>query len=114
MFILACLWTAVVTFSAVGSVMRVRYRLNHRAYVVVEGIVSDFVPGGGHDEELWHVRSGDEDHRYHYKASVVTAGYRQTQSQGGAIRNGVRVRVADIDGLIAQLEVATNDLPASP
>jgi hypothetical protein len=94
----------------------VRFRLNHGDYVVVEGVVRDFVPADwiGHRHELWRVRSGDQDYWYSYSESVITAGFRQTQQQGGPIHNGVRVRIADMDGLIARLEVATTDLPATP
>ena len=110
--IFACLWMVVVTLSTVGDTLRVRYRLNHGDYVVVEGVVSDFVPGdwGGHHSEQWRVRSGEEDHRYSYSRPVITPGFRQTQEEGGPIHDGVRVRIADEDGLIARLEVATSDL----
>jgi len=108
--ILAWLWTVVVTLSIVGETLRVRYRLNHGDYVLVEGVVSDFVSAdwGGHRAEQWCVRSGDEDHCYKYSRPVITAGFRQTQEEGGPIHSGVRVRIADEDGLIARLEVASD------
>lgn len=111
--IFACFWTATVTLSVVGDTLRMRYRLNHGDYVVVEGVVSDFVPGDwtGHRQELWRVRSGDQDYWYTYSKPIITSGFRQTQEEGGPIHNGVHVRIADEDGLIARLEVATSDLP---
>lgn len=111
--IFACLWTTIAAISVVGKTLRVRYRLNHGDYVVVEGVVTSFLPGdpGGHRDELWGVRSGGEDHWYHYSSSVITPGFRVTQRAGGPIHDGVRVRIADADGLIARLEVATSDLP---
>ena len=116
LLIFACSFTALATLFTVGSTLRVRGRLNHSDYVVVEGVVSDFVPADwiGHRHELWRVRSGDQDYWYSYSESVITAGFGQTQQQGGPIHNGVRVRIADVDGLIARLEVATSDLPKRP
>jgi len=112
LFIFACTAAVVTTLVTVGSTLRVRYRLDHGDYTVVEGVVSDFVPGDwiGHRHELWRVRSGDKDYWYTYSKSIITSGFRQTQEEGGPIRNGVRVRIADMDGLIARLEVATADL----
>jgi len=114
--IVACLWTATATLVIVGKALRVRYRLNHGDYVVVEGVVSDFVPGdaGGHRYELWRVRTSAEDHWYRYKRPFVTPGFRQTEPEGGPIHDGVRVRIADEDGLIARLEVATSDSVITP
>ena len=115
--ILACFTlTVALFFFAVGSTRGARYRLNHGDYVVVEGVVSDFVPGDwiGHRHELWRVRSRDQDHWYSYSESAKTEGFGQTQQQGGPIHNGVHVRIADVDGLIARLEVATSDLPKTP
>jgi hypothetical protein len=117
LFIFACTVAIVTTLGTVGSTWRVRYRLNHGDYnhgdyTLVEGVVSDFVPGDwiGHRHELWRVRSGDKDYWYTYSRAIITSGTRQTQEEGGPIRNGVRVRIADMDGLIARLEVATADL----
>lgn len=116
LLIFACTITVIGTLATVGSTLRVRYRLNHGDYTVVEGVVSDFVPGDwtGHRHELWRVRSGDQDYWFTYSRSIITPGFRQTQEEGGPIHNGVRVRIADMDGLIARLEVATSDLPATP
>jgi hypothetical protein len=73
--ILACVIVALDALFSVGKTLRVRYRLNRGDCVLVEGVVSDFVPGGpaGHGDELWRARSGDQDHWYHYSASVSRA-----------------------------------------
>ena len=112
LLIFACTVAAGDILATVGSNLRVRYRLNHDDYTVVEGVVSDFVPGDwiGHRHELWRVRSGDKDYWYTYSKSIITSGFRQTQEEGGPIHNGVHVRIADMDGLIARLEVARGDL----
>ena len=113
LLIFACAFTIVATLGTVGTTLRVRYRLNHGDYTVVEGVVSDFVPGDwtGHRHELWRVRSEHRDYWYTYSKSIITSGFRQTQEEGGPIHNGVRVRIADMDGLIARLEVARGPLP---
>lgn len=115
LLVFACFWTATATLLIVGDTLRTRYRLNHGDYTVVEGVVSNFVPGDwiGHRHELWRVRSADQDHWYTYSRSTITSGFRQTQEEGGPIHNGVHVRIADEDGLIARLEVATSDLPGT-
>jgi len=37
---------------------------------------------------------------------MVTAGFNNTLSHGGPIHEGLRVRIADVDGAIARLEIA--------
>jgi hypothetical protein len=60
------------------------------------------MPVTGHAMESFEVAG----HCYSYSDYVVVAGFNNTQSHGGPIRNGLRVRIADIDGQIARLEVA--------
>ncbi len=77
-------------------------------YEIVEGEVVDFVPmpyDGGARESF--VVGG---HRYDYSDWEATAGFNNTQSHGGPIRQGVRVRIADVGGEIARLEIARRDL----
>ena len=84
------------------------YRTNVRAlrdgrYQRVEGIVENFVPApvGGHRDETFDVAG----HHYAYSDFVVVAGYHQSQSHGGAIRQGAHVRIADLNGTILRLEL---------
>ena len=78
--------------------------LESRRYVVVEGVVHDFVPGplSEHPMESFEV----EGHRYEYSNAMVTEGFNITQSHGGPMRDGLRVRIADVHGVIARLEIA--------
>jgi hypothetical protein len=78
-------------------------RLNAGQYTVVEGVISDFhaMPSEGHGSERFVV-SG---HRYEYSDYVLAAGFNTTSRSGGPARNGLRVRIADVDGQIARLEV---------
>jgi len=45
-------------------------------------------------------------HHYEYSDYVVSAGFNNTQSHGGPIREGITVRIADVRGKIARLEIA--------
>jgi hypothetical protein len=92
----------LVEFSAHTGLRRA---LERGDYTVVEGTVSDFVRGdrGGHRDEQFSVRSGGRLHTYRYRSSVSRPGFHQSH---GPIRAGLRVRIADVDGNIARLEVA--------
>jgi hypothetical protein len=78
------------------------------AYRVIEGTVRSFVPGdpGDHRSESWVLQSWSDSIRYSYSPSIVGAGYDQTAPHGGQVREGVRVRVWDVGGRIARLEIA--------
>ena len=83
---------------------RLRNHLRRGEYVLVEGRVEDFVPGdrGGHREESWTVRSGGRTHAYRYSTASMIPGFHRG---GGPIRAGIHLRVADVDGYIARLEI---------
>ena len=78
--------------------------LENRDYVVVEGVVHDFVPMpvDGHPNESFEVAG----RRYEYSDFMVTQAFNNTQSHGGPMRDGLRVRIADVSGRIARLEIA--------
>jgi hypothetical protein len=78
--------------------------LENRDYTVVEGVVHNFVPMPyeGHAHESFDVAG----HHYEYSDFMVTEGFNNTQSHGGPIRDGLRVRIADVGGRIARLEIA--------
>ena len=77
-------------------------------YQVYEGVVADFVPGdvGDHRPETWTLRTPSGSFTYSYSPSILTAGYDQTAANGGLIANGVHLRVRDVGGSIARLEIA--------
>ena len=87
------------------------YEITHHEYLelvnglrtnqfnTVEGRVTDFVPEGpdGHPDEHWSVRG----HRYEISSGRVTSAF----NTPGIVRSGDSVRIADIGGVIARLEV---------
>jgi hypothetical protein len=79
--------------------------------VLVEGRVAGFVPGdsGAHTDESWRVEAPGSAHYYRYSRSSYEPGFHQS---AGPVRAGQRVRVTDVDGQIARLEIATEDLVA--
>ena len=70
---------------------------------VVEGKVSDFkaMPLSGHAMERFCVSGVC----FEYSDYVVTAGFNNTSSHGGPIREGLPVRVIYVGNCIAKLEV---------
>jgi hypothetical protein len=77
-------------------------------YKVVEGFVSNFSPAssGDHKPERFTVETPDSRVEYVYSWAVVTQGFNDTHPHGGPIRDGLRVRIADVNGAIARLEIA--------
>ncbi|HEX6041485.1 hypothetical protein [Longimicrobium sp.] len=102
MFVLLAM--GVMAGSRYVGTVHLRERLRDGEYARVEGVVEDFVPGDreGHRTERWSVRSGGRTYRYAYRTSQQVPGFHQA---GGPVREGLRVRVADVDGHIARLEV---------
>jgi hypothetical protein len=83
---------------------RLREALRTGRYEVVEGTVTDFVPMPKEgDTKGQFVVNG---HHYQHSDHLVTRGINNTQSQSGPIRAGLRVRIADVGGKIARLEIA--------
>jgi hypothetical protein len=81
-------------------------------YAVVEGPVEEFVPGrvGGHQNEQFRVGT----HRFEYSPYLGLTGFRQLHAAGGPVREGLRVRIIDVNGTIARLDTAVGrprDLP---
>lgn len=72
-------------------------------YETVDGVITDFVPGGfgDHPPESFTVAG----HRYWYSFATVRPGYHRPRWLGGVLRNGLHVRIADVNGEIARLEV---------
>ncbi len=80
-------------------------------YTVVEGPIIDFVRGNAnaHRYEEFAIISNGQRHTYRYSASNRVPGFHQSQ---GPIREGMHLRIADIRGYIARLEVRTVEDPA--
>ncbi|HEX6049907.1 MAG TPA: hypothetical protein VFZ21_11590 [Gemmatimonadaceae bacterium] len=76
-------------------------------YVSFEGIVHDRPRGGSLDPAgaSWVVESGEVAHWYRYDRSPLSVGYRRSAPGTGGLTNGARVRIVDVGGRIARVEV---------
>jgi len=100
----ASLWSGI-TFSGMLReyfVLRSAYR--HSRFSVVEGRVTDFhpMPYQGHQHECFSVQT----QTFCYSDFAVTAGFNNSASHGGPIREGLPVRVSYIGNAIVRLEVS--------
>lgn len=77
------------------------------AATLVEGVVSHFVPWphGPHKMERFCVASTC----FEYSDHVINGGFNRTSAEGGPIREGLRVRVMHVGGVIVRLEIAAGD-----
>lgn len=105
-FVLVCAIISLV--SGHSDYKAIRDALHRGEYRVVEGTVTRFVPAT--EWGAWESFVVG-DHRYEYSDSWVVPGYHRTNASGGVIRNGLRVRIADVDGEIAKLEVQDQSSP---
>jgi hypothetical protein len=100
-------WAVVTGVGLYAQHARLRAALRSGAYTPVEGVVYDGDEGatGRPAAGSWRVDDGRTAHWYRYSGSPFTAGYRRPRA-GGAVTGGARVRIADVGGRIARLEVA--------
>lgn len=100
-------WTLLVGGGLYAQHGQLQRALREGSFVRVEGIVYDRPPGGAEDAEgpSWVVDAGGTAHWYRYDRSPLAVGYRRSAPGTGGLRNGARVRIADIGGRIARLEV---------
>src|SRR5215204_3432702 len=100
-------WTLLVGGGLYAQHGQLQRALREGTFVRVEGIVYDRPPGGAEDAEgpSWVVDAGGTAHWYRYDRSPLAVGYRRSAPGTGGLRNGARVRIADIGGRIARLEV---------
>jgi hypothetical protein len=98
------LWTIAVFGLTFSDYRSLSSALRDGRCAVVEGTISSFhpMPYSGHDME-WFIAGGE---RFEYSDHQITAGFNQTSSHGGPIRQGLPVRVHHIGNAIARLEIA--------
>jgi hypothetical protein len=103
-FIFSLLMAAALLPGTLAEYQRATSDLREGRYSVVEGPVSDFMPMPyeGHAQESFTVNG----HRFSYSDYIMTAGFRNTASHGGPIREGLYVRISYSGNLILRLEVA--------
>jgi hypothetical protein len=106
MLMFACLWTLIAFTSTFGEYRKLSDAYRSGNYTVVEGNVENFhpMPYGGHQSECFTVQT----ERFCYSDYAIQAGFNQSASHGGPIRQGLPVRIAYYDGQILRLEVAVN------
>lgn len=102
-------WSLLVGGGLYAQHGQLRSALEERSFVSVEGVVYDSPQGSGAakdvDGKSWLVESGATAHWYRYDSSPLSVGYRRSAPGTGGLRDGVRVRIADVGGRIARLEV---------
>jgi hypothetical protein len=106
----ACLWSGVTFSSVFREYVSLRSAYRRSQFSVVEGRVTDFhpMPYEGHQSECFSVRS----QTFCYSDYEVTAGFNNSASHGGPIREGLPVRVSYIGNTIVRLEVMSDALPS--
>ena len=96
-------WTLVSFFGTYRDYSSASGAMERNHALVAEGIVSDFkpMPVTGHAMESFCV-SGK---CFRYSDYAITAGFNNTSSHGGPIRQGLPVRVTYVGNTILKLEV---------
>jgi len=95
-------WAAVIGAGLYGEHARLAAALRDGAFTVVEGTVHDRPSADG---SAWVVESGPAAHWYRYAGTGLATGYHRARPGAGGLRDGDSVRLADVDGRIARLEV---------
>ena len=100
-------WALLVGGGLYAQHSQLRSALEEGSVVHVEGIVYDSPPGAARDADgkSWVVESGTTAHWYRYDSSPLAVGYRRAAPGTGGLRDGARVRIADVGGRIARVEV---------
>ena len=100
-------WMLLVGGGLYAQHGQLRSALSDRSFVAVEGVVYDSPQGPAKNVEgkSWVVESGSTAHWYRYDSSPLAVGYRRSAPGTGGLRDGARVRIADVGGRIARLEI---------
>jgi hypothetical protein len=100
-------WALLVGGGLYAQHGQLRSALEEGSVVRVEGTVYDSPPGAARDADgkSWVVESGTTAHWYRYDSSPLAVGYRRAAPGTGGLRDGARVRIADVGGRIARVEV---------
>ncbi|MFL5613592.1 MAG: hypothetical protein ACJ796_08030 [Gemmatimonadaceae bacterium] len=99
----AILFAIIAEYGAYRDYCGLRLAVEQQRFTSVEGTVVDFVPGGsdGHPPERFCVGG----HCYSYSPAMISADFNRVSGRGGPIRAGQTVRIADVGGRIARLEI---------
>jgi hypothetical protein len=101
-------WSVVTFLSTFREYVALHSAYHHSQFSVVEGHVSNFrpMPYEGHQLECFSVQA----QTFCYSDYVVTAGFNNSASHGGPIREGISVRVSYIAKTIVRLEVKSDEM----
>ena len=100
----AILWTLTTFLITVRDYLRLASALREGRCEIVEGEVTKFhpMPAEGHHEESFDVGGK----HFQYADYIVIAGFNQSSSHGGPVREGIKVRIYHVGNIIARLEIA--------
>jgi hypothetical protein len=103
-FLFSVLWTVMAGPAQLIDATRASQSAQPGRCKIVEGRVEHFhpMPAQGHDVEHFDVRGVE----FSYSDYIITAGFNNTASHGGPIREGLPVRICYRDGEILRLQVA--------
>jgi len=103
--LLAIFLAISMEYAAYRDYQALKLAVEQQRFTPVEGTVVDFVPGGsdGHPPESFCV--SDHYHCYSYYPLMISADFNRVSSRGGPVRAGQTVRIADVGGRIARLEI---------
>ena len=110
MFGFACLWSGLTFSTTFGEYLHLRSAFRRSQFSVAEGRVTSFrpMPYEGHQDECFSVQS----QTFCYSDYGVTAGFNNSASHGGPIREGLPVRVFYVGRAIVRLEIRSDALPS--
>jgi hypothetical protein len=98
-------WTVVMGVGLYGEHARLRDALRSGDYTTVVGFVHDRPSISDGSDPAWVVESGPTAHWYRYGIRWWGPGYRRLGPGDAGLRDGAEVRIADVDGRIARIEV---------
>jgi hypothetical protein len=103
LLVFAILWTSFNFITTFADYRRAVTAMQNNRAKVVEGLVMDFkaMPYTGHAMESFVVRGV----RFEYADNVCTAGFNNTASHGGPIREGLPVKIWYLGGEILRLDI---------
>jgi hypothetical protein len=99
----AIFWTTSCFIATYTDYRRAVSAIRNNRAQVIEGVVTDFkpMPYTGHAMESFVVQGV----RFDYSDYVITAGFNNTSSHGGPIREGLPVKIWHLGGEILRLDI---------
>jgi hypothetical protein len=99
----AIFWTSTSFFGTFSDYRRAAAAMRDHGASIAEGVVTDFIPMPvtGHAMESFTVNGV----KFRYSDYIITAGFNNTASHGGPIREGLRVRIWHLNGEILRLDI---------